>query len=299
MGVNLQEFMKDKILGNVRSGARGENDKPIKLAHFDVHEDKTTSALAVEIFNGVYNNPDKLKIRFINQHPIEVFLERYEGRKRKCYGNNKEAIFLDDKGKKQKIECNKDCPYREEKECKYVAKLYFQIEKLEDEGIWCYPIGSEKGIRRISARIARANRKKEDLTKDWYELFLRAEDAPFKGKNYIPDIRKIETIVSDKKSLSEENEKAQNTIKTDYLMLKSFDVTTYKDNEVPKVTCIDINHQRHEFILMPNSRQDILKVKPKSIILPVNIIENDEYAILHDYKIVKKYLEKIENKKVV
>ena len=51
MGMNLQEFMKDKILGNVRSGTRDKDDRPVKLAYFDVHEDKTTSSLAVEIFN--------------------------------------------------------------------------------------------------------------------------------------------------------------------------------------------------------------------------------------------------------
>ncbi len=54
----------------------------------------------------------------------------------------------------------------------------------------CYPVGSEKGNRNIWRRIARANRIGEDLTNDWYELYLRPEDGVM-GKNYIPDIRKI------------------------------------------------------------------------------------------------------------
>ena len=38
-----------------------------------------------EIFNEKYNQPKQLRIKFFNQNPIEVFLERYEGRKRRCY----------------------------------------------------------------------------------------------------------------------------------------------------------------------------------------------------------------------
>lgn len=164
MGVNLQEFMRDKVLGNVRSGTRDKDDRPVKLVHFDVHEDKTTLSLAVEIFNEKYNQPKQLRIKFVNQNPIEVFLERYEGKKRRCYGNGK-------------IECNvKECIYRNDKTCKFVGKLYFLIEGLEDEGIWCYPIVSEKGIKKISARIARANRKQIDLTDGWNALIIESLD---------------------------------------------------------------------------------------------------------------------------
>lgn len=194
MGVNIQEYMNNKIIGNIRTGARGENDRPIKFGYFDVHLDKTTSSLAVELFNEAYNKPDRLKIKFINQNPMDIHLERYEGRKRRCVGNNKQAIFIDDNSKKQMIECNcKECEYRKKRQCKFVGRLYFIIDKLEDEGIWCYPIGNEKGINKILARIARANRIGLDLTRDWYELFLVAEDSPYKGKNYIPDIRKVES----------------------------------------------------------------------------------------------------------
>lgn len=145
MGVNLQEYVRDKVIGNVRTGYRDANDVPRKVEYFDVHTDKTTSQLAVEIFNEVYKKPDKLKIRFVNQHPIVVYLERYEGRRRKCYGNNKQAKLIDDKGRTQIIECNaKECQYKKNKQCKFVAKLYFLIDKLEDEGIWCYPIRKSK-----------------------------------------------------------------------------------------------------------------------------------------------------------
>lgn len=145
MGVNLQEFISDKIIGNVRIGYRDVNDVPKKTDYFGVHLDKSTPQLAVDIFNEVYDKPNRLKIRFIEQHPIEVFLERYDGKKRRCYGNCKEAVYTDDKGKKQKIQCQgKKCQYFKDKQCKFVGKLYFLIDKLEDEGIWCYPIRRAK-----------------------------------------------------------------------------------------------------------------------------------------------------------
>lgn len=303
MGMNLQEFMKDKILGNVRSGTRDKDDRPVKLAYFDVHEDKTTSSLAVEIFNEKYHNPKQLKIKFFNQSPLEVYLERYEGRKRRCYGNGKHAILMDDRGKKQVIECNvKECPYREEKDCKFVGKLYFLIEGLEDEGIWCYPIGSEKGIKKISARIARANRKEIDLTDEWYELFLRAEDAPTKGMNYIPDIRRVgEVETNNKPSQSEKNNNTNNkgSQTVNYLMLKQFEVTMYENKEVPKLIMIDVSSKEHELILLPTSKQDILNLEPGSIILPLTIDKNGEISILKDYKIVKNVSNETQNKRAV
>ena len=175
---NMQKYLNNEVIGNVRTGTRGEKDNPVKLAYFDVHTDNSTSELAVEIFNEKYKQPNSLVIKFINQQPMEVGFQRYEGKKLKCYGNSKEAREMDDKGKRQTITCNpNECPYRQKKKCKMVGRLYFIIKKLEDEGVWCYPMGSEKGIRNIWRRIARANRIGKDLTNDWYELYLRPETA--------------------------------------------------------------------------------------------------------------------------
>lgn len=289
MGVNLQEFLDNKVIGNVRSGTRDEKDRPIALNHFDVHIDKSTSSMAVEIFNQMYTKPTKLKIKFINQNPIDVCLERYEGRKRRCYGNNREAIIIDKNGKKQKISCNvKECPYKQSTECKYRGRLYFLIQGLEDEGIWCYPIGCEKGIEKICARIARANRLNEDLTKDWYELFLKAEDSPVIGKNYIPDIRKIENKISN-----------HDNKKPNYLKLVSFGMTIYNNKKVPKIKFIDLEAQNIELILMPEAKQDILELRPESIILPIKMEKTEKGTLIKDYKIIKAISSERENKKAV
>lgn len=295
MGLNLQEFLNDRVIGNVRSGGKGENDRPLKFNYFDVHVDNTTSEMAVEIFNQKYDKPKKLKIRFIKQNPIDVYLERYDGKKRKCFGNNKQAEFLDDNGKKQIIECNAEkCMYKQKRQCKYKARLYFLIEGLENDGVWCYPIGSEKGIRKICARIVRANRLKEDLTKDWYELYLNEEDAPTKGKNYIPDIKKLEKIEVSTKS--EENKQES---KSNYLKIKSFMITMFENKKVPKIKFVNTEAQEIEFILLQESKQDILKLKPESVIVPLKIKETEKGMLLIDYKVIRAISDEIENKKAV
>jgi len=303
MGINLQEYVNNGILGNVRTGKRDDKERPIKFSYFDVHTDKTTSELAVEIFNEVYNKPDKLKIRFVNQNPIEVFLERYEGRKRKCYGNNKCAKFLDDKGKIQDIKCDAvSCQYKKDKKCKFVAKLYFIIDKLEDEGIWCYPFGSENGIKKITRRIARANRKGEDLTSNWYELFLEEEDAPTVGKNYIPDIRKLEAINKENKPEEKpkeiNNKKGNEGSKTNktnpnYLMIKGFRISMFENKKVTKIIFVNVDSKEEELILLPEANQEILDMKPGSIIIPSSISRRDNVGILNGYQIIKRISDEI------
>ncbi len=294
MGVNIQELVKSNVLGNIRTGTR-KNDIPVKFGYFDVHMDRTTSSLAVELFNQVYNKPTSLKIRFIDQNPMEIHLERYDGKKRRCYGNGKEAIFIDDKGKKQRKPCDsKNCPYFENGECKYIARLKFLTDKLQDEGLWCYPTGNQKGIKKIAARIARANRKGEDLTKDWYELFLVAEDSSYKGKNYVPDIRKLEPIEIENnvtnQSCEEKTNISQNksNISVNYLMVLSFEDVMYNNSKVKKIKFKDTSSNEQELILLPEANQEIITLQPRSIIQPISISRKENIGILNDYKIIKK-----------
>ena len=308
--------MNSNILGNVRTGMRGENDRPIKLSYFNVHIDKSTSSLAVELFNKAYNKPSKLKIKFASQNPLNVYMERYEGKRRKCYGNGKKARVFNDKGESKIIECNeKECPYRNTnpKQCKDAARLYFFMEKISpEEGLWCFPIGSEKGIRYIKQRIARANRMNVDLTKNWYELYLITEDAPTVGKNYIPDIREVEKINKEKIEIGSNEKKQEETNNSNgnkkennndlkYLMIKGFLMTMYKNKKVPKIKFINTEKKEVELILLPEDNQDILKLQPGSIILPLRLTktENNKIILLHDYKVLKAITKKIENKKAV
>ena len=296
--------MEKIIIGNVRTGTRGEKDKPIKLPYFDVHLDNSTSSLAVEIFNEVYNHPKCLKIKFVNQNPLVIGFQKYEGKKLVCYGNGNKARRLEEQGKRTNIECNPaNCMYRKKGECKRVGRLYFVIKKLEDEGIWCYPMGSEKGIDNIKMRVDRANRIGKDLTADWYELYLKAENG-IMGKNYIPDIRlseekKSQQVVDNNVTpapMSYNKKQINNQKNLNYLKVISFEKAKYEDKIVPKIICINTSSEKKELILLPESKQDILKVLPESIIMPVSISSRNNFNILNDYKIVR---EITENKEVV
>lgn len=331
MEKSLKECIKGNLLGNVRTGTRGKNDRPIKLEYFNVHIDKSTPSLAVELFNKAYNNPDSIKIKFVCQKPMVSYYERYEGKRRQCYGNGEKAKVFDDKGKAEIIECNVNkCPYRQSRKCKKAARLYFYMERISaDEGVWCFPIGSEKGINYIEQRIERANRLGQDLTNGWYELYLITEDAPRGGKNYIPDIREIiegtkkEThITNNKKTEENKNQIPKNTVSSicenknnkqiadtqnkdnlkKCLMYKGSQITIYKNQKVPKLKFMNVEKQDLELILMPNNKKDnqqILYLKPGTIIMPLKMVKEDANTILYEYKVLKAISDEIENKKAV
>lgn len=179
-----------EIIGNVRTGTKSEKDNPVQLNYFDVHQDNSTSMVAVEIFNETFNKPTELIIQPYGTEPLQIFYERYGGKRVKCYGNNKEAIQFDDKGNKTKRECNSNCKYRLEKTCKRRARFYFKIKGIEDEGIWCYPMGSEKGISNIEKYLNYMKRKNININEQWFKIFLQTKYG-VSGKNYIPDIQRI------------------------------------------------------------------------------------------------------------
>lgn len=202
MGMDMKEVLKDNLLGNIRIGTRGNNDRPVKLDYFDVHIDKSTSSMAVELFNEKFNKPKSLIVRFVRDNPMDTYLERYEGRKRMCVGNAKVAISIDENAKKKQIECKyEECEHYKKGKCKLLGRLYFEIKGLEEEGIWCFPVGNQKAIKNnFAKRFARAEKIGEKLTENWYELFLVPEDSIY-GRHYVPDIKKIIDVNVNKKAV--------------------------------------------------------------------------------------------------
>ena len=61
------------FLGNVRTGTRCEKDNPVPLSYFDVHKDKSTSMLAVEIFNQTFNKPTELIIQPEGEDALKIY----------------------------------------------------------------------------------------------------------------------------------------------------------------------------------------------------------------------------------
>ena len=95
---------------------------------------------------------------------------------------------------------------------------------------------------------------------------------------------------------SSAHRKINNQKNLNYLKVISFEKAKYEDKIVPKIICINTSSEKKELILLPESKQDILKVLPESIIMPVSISSRNNFNILNDYKIVR---EITENKKVV
>ena len=95
--------------------------------------------------------------------------------------------------------------------------------------------------------------------------------------------------------------KNENNNALKYLMIKGFLMTMYKNKKVPKIKFINTEKKEVELILLPEDNQDILKLQPGSIILPLHLTktENNKIILLHDYKVLKAITKKIENKKAV
>lgn len=204
-----------EIIGNVRTGTKSEKDNPVQLNYFDVHQDNSTSMVAVEIFNETFNKPTELIIQPYGTDPLQIFYERYGGKRVKCYGNDKEAMQFDDKGNKTKIGCNSNCKYRTEKICKKRARFYFRVKEIKDEGIWCYPLGSERGINNIQRYLNYMTRKNVDISKEWFRIFLETKYGA-SGKNFIPDIQRINSYNSERNYKKEEC----NSKNANYLLYK-------------------------------------------------------------------------------
>lgn len=158
-----------------------------------------------------------------------------------------------------------------------------------------------------------------------------SEDAPRGGKNYIPDIREItsdniETLnkqsnkkieenktqipkdntnsdnVNKSNNVNQESKKKKSDALKNCLMYKGSQITIYKNQKVPKLKFMNVQKQDLELILMPNEKKDneqILYLKPGSIILPLKMIKEDTNTILYQYKVLKAISDEIENKKAV
>lgn len=74
-------------------------------------------------------------------------------------------------------------------------------------------------------------------------------------------------------------------------------MTMFENKKVPKIKFINTEAQEIEFILLQESKQDILKLKPESVISPLKIKETEKGMLLIDYKVIRAISDEIENKK--
>ena len=105
--MNIQDLIRERVIGNIKTGKKNEKGIPEKLPYFHVEEDKGTSYDMVEIFKQLYpGQPTKLKIRFTSENPFNFKFKRYVNGKAVCIGNGTKAITVgkDSKNNNTQIE---------------------------------------------------------------------------------------------------------------------------------------------------------------------------------------------------
>lgn len=284
---------QNDFLGNVRTGTRGEKDNPIALSYFDVHKDRSTSMLAVEIFNQTFNKPTELIIKPEGEDALKIYYELYKGKTLKCIGNDKQGKMLNDKGKRENIICNSECEYRKNNTCKKRGRLHFRINGIEDEGIWCYPIGSENGIDNIQKYLNYMKRRGVDMSNEWFRLFLEGQ---YNGtrKNYIPDIQKIN--LKQRNELPQNNQEKSKVAtqvqsnqddKLNYILYKGARMVKIQNENLPQLLFKTTEGKDVLYLLNKNSNRTILKLSKESVILPTKINNINGTVFLEDYKIIR------------
>ena len=77
--MDIQNLVRERVIGNIKTGMKGPNGIPKKLPYFHVEEDKATNSEMVEIFKELYpNKPTNLKIRFTSENPFNFKFKRME-----------------------------------------------------------------------------------------------------------------------------------------------------------------------------------------------------------------------------
>ena len=101
--MNIQDLVRERVIGNIKTGKKNEKGIPEKLPYFHVEEDKGTSYDMVEIFKQLYpGQPTKLKIRFTSENPFNFKFKRYVNGKAVCIGNGTKAITVGKDSKNNK-----------------------------------------------------------------------------------------------------------------------------------------------------------------------------------------------------
>ena len=60
--MDIKNLVRERVIGNIKTGMKGENGLPKKLSYFHVEEDKGTSYDMVEIFKQLYpEKPTKIE----------------------------------------------------------------------------------------------------------------------------------------------------------------------------------------------------------------------------------------------
>lgn len=292
--MDIQNLVRERVIGNIKTGMKGENGIPQKLSYFHVEEDKGTSYDMVEIFKKLYpGKPTKLKIRFTSENPFNFKFKRYVNGKAACIGNGTKAITVGKDARNNntqiEIECHEGCQHRQSGKCKLKGSLKFVLEGISAGGVWNLSTSGGISLSNIASEIVKYKKAGMSIVDVPFELTLTEQQSLAYGTYYSIDLHRTDikpqlieasntqlNSTNESKQLTEGNQKAvenkekkevkKNKIEasekedfSNYLTVKKFMPTLISGQKFDKIIFEDVNGQDVEYILHPKADQNIIK----------------------------------------
>jgi len=195
--MNIQSLVREKVIGNIKTGKKGANGVPQKLPYFHVEEDKATTGEMVEIFKQLYpDKPTKLNIMFTSEDPFVFKFKRYVNGKAVCIGNNVKAITVgkDSKGNNAQIEieCSKECEQRIGGKCKLKGNLRFVLQGVDAGGVWNISTSGGFSLSNIATEIVKYKKAGMSIVGVPFELTLNEQQSLAYGPYYSIDLHRTD-----------------------------------------------------------------------------------------------------------
>lgn len=195
--MDIQNLVRERVIGNIKTGMKGKNGIPQKLSYFHVEEDKGTKNEMVEIFKQLYpGKPTKLKIRFTSENPFNFRFKRYVNGKAVCIGNGTKAITVGkdakDNNTQIEIECNEQCQHRLSGRCKLKGSLKFVLEGINAGGVWNLSTSGGISLSNIASEIVKYKKAGMSIVDVPFELTLTEQQSLAYGTYYSIDLHRTD-----------------------------------------------------------------------------------------------------------
>lgn len=196
-GMDIQNLVRERVVGNIKTGMKGENGVPKKLSYFHVEQDKGTSFEMVDIFKQLYpDKPTKLKIRFTSENPFNFKFKRYVNGKVACIGNGTKAITVGKDARNNntqiEIECNENCQHRQSGKCKLKGSLKFELEGINAGGVWNLSTSGGISLSNIASEIVKYKKAGMSIVGVPFELTLTEQQSLAYGTYYSIDLHRTD-----------------------------------------------------------------------------------------------------------
>ena len=197
MSMDIQNLVRDRIVGNIKIGTKGPNGLPQKLPYFNVEKDKGTDQDMVDIFKQLYKDkPTNIKIRFVSENPFSFKFKRYVNGKVVCLGNGEKAVTIGDDGKGRgtqlEVECVDTCSHRINGKCKLKGSLKFVLAGIEAGGVWNLSTSGSMSLSNIVSEILHYRKNKQSIVGVPFEMSLTETESIGYGKIYIINLKRLD-----------------------------------------------------------------------------------------------------------